>query len=62
MDRYKFLTEKEILLSDKNRMIEQAKFTYSPLNKTFEKKNKKTIKDQATNQVEAFNAFKEEKA
>ena len=38
MDKYKFLTEKEILPSDKNRIIEQAKFTYSLLNKTFEKK------------------------
>ena len=34
IDKYEFLTGEEILPSDKRRVIEQAKFTYSPLGKT----------------------------
>ena len=34
-DKYEFLTGEEILLSLLSRLIEQAKFTYSPLGKTF---------------------------
>ena len=34
-------------------MIEQAKFTYSPLGKAFEKQTK-TIKDQREKQIEAI--------
>ena len=34
-------------------MIEQAKFTYSPLGKTFEKQTK-TIKDQGEKKIEAI--------
>ena len=37
-DKYEYLTGKEILPSDKRRIIEQAKFTYSPSGKTFENK------------------------
>ena len=33
IDKYEYLTGEEILLSDQSRMIEQAKFTYSPLGK-----------------------------
>ena len=33
-------TGEEILPNDQNRMIEQAKFTYSPLSKRFEKQIK----------------------
>ena len=36
-DKCQFLTEKEILPSDQSRIIEQAKFTYFPLGKAFEK-------------------------
>ena len=36
-DKYEYLTGEEILLSVQNRRIEQAKFTYSPLGKAFEK-------------------------
>ena len=37
IDKYKYLTDEEILPSDQSRIIEQAKFTYSPLAKAFEK-------------------------
>ena len=38
IDKYAYLTGKEILLSDQSRIIEQAKFTYSSFDKAFEKK------------------------
>ena len=37
IDKYEYLTGEEILSSDQSRKIEQAKFTYSPLSKVFEK-------------------------
>ena len=37
IDKYEHLTGKEILPSYQKQMIEQAKFTYSPLGKAFEK-------------------------
>ena len=40
IDKYEFLTGEEILPSDQSRIIEQAKFTYSPLGKAFEKQTK----------------------
>ena len=43
-DKYEYLTGEEILPSDQSRIIEQAKFTYSPLGKAFEKQIK-TIED-----------------
>ena len=44
-DKYEYLTGKEILPSNQQQVIEQAKFTYSPLGKAFEKQTK-TIEDQ----------------
>ena len=38
IDKYEYLTGEEILPSDQRRIIEQAKFTYSPLGKAFGKK------------------------
>ena len=38
IDKYEYLRGKEILLSHQRQMIEQARFTYSPLGKDFEKK------------------------
>ena len=38
-DKYEYLTGKEISLSNQQQIIEQAKFTYSPLGKAFEKTN-----------------------
>ena len=37
INKYEYLTGEGILLSNQNQIIEQAKFTYSPLEKTFEK-------------------------
>ena len=46
IDKYEHLTGEEILPSDQRQIIEQAKFSYSPLRKTFEKKTK-MIEDEA---------------
>ena len=40
IDKYEYPTGKEILPSDQSRIAEQAKFTYSPVGKTFEKQLK----------------------
>ena len=45
IDKYEYLTGEEILPSNQQQIIEQAKFTYSPLGKALEKQTK-TIKDQ----------------
>ena len=45
--------------SDQSRIIQHAKFTYSPLRKAFEK-HIKTIEDQGIKQVEALKALKPE--
>ena len=37
IDKYEFLTGKEILPSDQSRIIEEATFTYSLFGKAFEK-------------------------
>ena len=37
IDKYEFLIVREILPSDQSRIIEQAKFAYSPLGKAVEK-------------------------
>ena len=36
IDKYEYLTGKEILPSNKQQIIEKTKFTYSPLGKAFE--------------------------
>ena len=40
IDKYEYPTVEDKLRSDQSRIIEQAKFTYSPFDKAFEKKNK----------------------
>ena len=52
IDKYEYLTGEEILPSNQQQIIEQAKFTYSPLGKAFEKQAK-TIEDQGIKQVDA---------
>ena len=37
IDKYEYLTGEEILPSNRQQIIEQAKFTYSSLRKAFEK-------------------------
>ena len=53
IDEYEYLTGEEILPFGQSRVIEQAKFIYSPLGKAFEKQIK-TIEDQRIKQVEAL--------
>ena len=52
-DKYEYLTGEEILPSNKQQIIEQAKFTYFPLGKAFEKQMK-TIEDQGEKQIKAI--------
>ena len=53
IDKYEYLTGEEILPSNKQQIIEQAKFSYSPLGKAFEKQIK-TIEDQGEKQIKAI--------
>ena len=53
IDKYEYLTGEEILPSNQQQIIEQAKFTYSPLGKAFEKQIK-TIEDQGEKQIKAI--------
>ena len=53
IDKYEYLTGEEILPSNQQQIIEQAKFTYSPLGKAFEKQTK-TTEDQGKKQVDAL--------
>ena len=55
--KFEYLTGQEILPSNQKQVIEQAKFSYSPLGKAFEKQIK-TIKDQGEKQVEALKGLK----
>ena len=45
------------MLSNQQQIIEQAKFTYSPLGKAFEKQTK-TIKDRGKKQIDALESLK----
>ena len=40
IDKYEYLTGEELLPTDQNRVIEEAKFTHSPLGRAFEKQMK----------------------
>ena len=53
LDKYEYLTGEEILQSNQQQIIQQAKSTYSPLGKALEKQIK-TIKDQGKEQVKAI--------
>ena len=53
LDKYEYLTGEEILPSNQQQIIQQAKFNYSPLGKAIEKQIK-TIKDQGEKQVDAL--------
>ena len=52
-DDYEYLTGEEILPSNQQQIIQQAKFNYSPLGKAFEKQIK-TIENQGKKQVKAI--------
>ena len=51
--KYEYLTGEDILPSNQQQIIEQAKFTDSPLGKSFEKQMK-TIEDQEQKQIDAL--------
>ena len=51
--KYEYLTGEEILPSNQKQIIEEAKFTYYPLGKAFEKQIK-TIEDQGKKQNQAL--------
>ena len=53
IEKYEYLTSEEVLPSNQQQIIEQAKFTYSLLEKAFEKQTK-TIKDQGEKQIKAI--------
>ena len=53
INKYEYLTDEEILRSGQSRILEQAKFTYSPLGKAFEKQIK-TIEDQGKKRKKAL--------
>ena len=55
--KYEYLTGEDILPSNQQQIIEQARFTYSPLGKTFVKQIK-TIEDQGKKQVDALENLK----
>ena len=52
-DKYEYLTGQEILPSNQQQIINQAKFSYSPSGKAFEKQTK-TIKDQGEKQIKTI--------
>ena len=57
IQKYEYLTGKDILPSSNQQIIEPAKFTYSPLGKAFDKQIK-TMDDQGEKQVKALNTLK----
>ena len=57
LDKYEYLTGEEILPSNQQQIIQQAKFNYSPLGKAF-KKQMKTIEDQGEKQVKEIQCNK----
>ena len=59
ISKYEYLTGEEILPSNQKQITEKAKFTYSPLGKSFEKKIK-TIEYQGQKKVEVLKNLKPE--
>ena len=55
--KYEYLTGEDILPSNQQQIIEQTKFTYSPLGKAFEKQIK-TIEDQREKRIKALKDLK----
>ena len=55
--KYEYLTHEDILPSTQQQILEQARYTYTPSGKAFDKQIK-TIDDQGQKQVEALNALK----
>ena len=57
--KYEYLIGEDILPSNQQQVIEQAKFTYSPLGKAFEKQIK-TIEDKGQKQSDALENLKDQ--
>ena len=55
--KYEYLTGEDILPSNQQQIIEQARFTYSPLGKAFEKQTK-IIEDKGQKQIDALESLK----
>ena len=55
--KHEYLTGEDMLLSNQQQIIEQARFPYSPFGKAYEKQIK-AIEDQGQKQVEALKDFK----
>ena len=55
--KYEYLTGEDILPFNQQQITEQAKFTYSPFGKAFEKQIK-TIENQGKKQVDALKRLK----
>ena len=55
--KYEYFTGEDILPSNQQQIIEQAKFTYPPLGKAFEKQIK-TIEDQGKKHIDVFENLK----
>ena len=55
--KYEYLTGEDILPSNQQQIIEQAKFTYSRLGKAFEKQIK-TIEDQGKKHIDTLENLK----
>ena len=53
LHKHEYLTGEDILQSNQQQIIEQTKFTYSPLGEVFDKQIK-TIEDQGKKQVDAL--------
>ena len=54
--KYEYLSGEEILPSNKQQIVEKAKFSYFPLGKAFEKQTK-TIEDQGEKQANALKSL-----
>ena len=59
VDKYEYRTGEEILPPDQSKIIEQTKFTQSPLCRTFEKQIK-TVEEQGKKQIEALEVLEPE--
>ena len=55
--KHEYLTGEDILSSNQQQIIEQAKFTYSPMGRAFAKQVK-TIENQEQKQIDALNTLK----
>ena len=59
LDKYEYLTSEETFPSNQQQIIEQTKFTNSPLGKAFEKQTK-TIEDQGKQQIKTIQDNKQQ--